>query len=267
MTKLISSGKESKKFYLTPSTTYRPDRAYLSIKDNIHKDDFFYVSFWSPMPSDHLDALLKTKIYASAEPMEEITVPAQLYELVGLYLNLSTDTIEYYRVHNDYRSQTIMFFKKATNPSYIAIRGINFAEQKASIVFIDKFNYVFVGLLTYLKHFISARNILPYRLPYIEPQTGKTEEVYITYDKTLQTMIIEDKGAELKDEDKVKYIERENILLLQELYKYYQFKGTIFNNAFTPDGSVSVTKSGYFFINDKKFSIEAFLQLAMLTLT
>lgn len=208
------------------------------------RESDIYLVFKSNQPAIFYDKELKKQI-KKEEPVS-IEVPAKLPQIVRLYLDLKTfkDSFldEKDSILFDSLESRVIFYRKGNS---IAIKGMDYVNKKAGILYIDTEGYNFVLFLSYLRTFLGGFPVLTYHLDNL---------VSVVYDRSILT--IED-----SDIGKIHYIEKDEINTLKEIAEKYIDEGILFNHSFTPDRNIAVTKEKEFIVNDKIFDIATFKKL------
>ena len=217
-------------------------------------EDALVLKFKSEIP-----AYFEDKELGSIKSPEgvEFEIPVLLSTVVRLYLKLKTfdesfKTMEDSIVIQD-QDKRVVIYRHKTKPFFLVIKGIDYDQKKAGIIYIDTSNYSYVLFLSYLRTILSKFPVLSYNL---------SKDVTFTFNREDKLLTILD-----KDLDKFHYIEEDELNTARELFDTYCESSSeiLFTHSFTPDRNIFIDKSGTFQINDKAFDLNAFKHFVYLT--
>ncbi len=213
-------------------------------------EDKTFILFQSIIPAIFYDKELKKQL-KKREPVE-IEIPLSISQIVSLYLKLKTfeDSFldEKDSIVVDSLEGRVLFYRK---DDQLVIKGIDYMNKKAGILYFKTGTYWYLLFLSYLKTFLHNFSVLSY---YID------NNIVLTFEKREKTLTIED-----RDMNKVHYLEVDEVDIFQELVCNFDRNGKLFTHVFTPDRNIVVTKNE-FIINDKIFDLSVFRQIGYLTM-
>lgn len=216
-------------------------------------EDTLVLKFRSDLPAYFEDKELGT--VKSPEGVE-FELPVSLNTVVSLYLKLKTFEESFKSMEDSIiiqeNGKRVVIYRHKTKPYFLTIKGIDYNQKKAGIIYIDITNYAYVLFLAYLKAVLSKFPLLSYNL---------TKDVSLAYNREDKILTILD-----TDLDKFHYIEEDELHTARELLDTYcETNGEIlFTHSFTPDRNVFIDKSGVFQINDKAFELVDFKKFVYL---